>query len=62
MGSQAQTQVCGDGDEILRSVAVCTHATVSMVTYKRRQRQFRLGRYKAPAGGSSLLKMEGSPG
>ena len=58
---QAQTRVYGDGDITLRSDAVCTHATVSMVTYKQRYWQFRLGRYTAPAGSSSKLIMERSP-
>ena len=39
--------------------AVCTHAAVSMVTYKQQQWHFRLGRYIAPAGSSSKLILEG---
>ena len=58
---QAQTQVCGEGGAALRMDAVCTHATVSRVTYKQRQWRFRLGGYMAPSGGSSKLKMKGSP-
>ena len=60
-GTQAQTQVYGEGDEALRWDAVCTHATISMVAYKQQEWHFRLGGYMAPAGGSSKLKMEESP-
>ena len=45
----------------LRLDAVCTHATVSMGTYKQRQWQFRLDSYIVSAGCSSKFIIEGSP-
>ena len=57
--TQAQTQVYGEGDKALRWDAVCAHATISMVAYKQRHWQFRLGGYMASADGSSRLKIGG---